>query len=169
MGSGKTCLRMRDAGGSMRWVGKTHPPPAIRHASRVMMPSTDAIFPLVDTHAHLDDARLKSDWDGVLERARQAGVVQVVAIGTTAADSAAVRDLARTHRGLYAAVGIHPNDAAEAGEADWSLVVELAGQPGVVAVGETVSTATGTERRSRSSRSGSAAIWSWRTGSTYPW
>ncbi len=92
---------------------------------------------LIDTHAHLDDSRLRSDWDGVLERARQAGVVQVVAIGTTAADSRAVLDLARTHRGLYAAVGIHPNDAAEAGEADWPLVVELAGQPGVVAIGET--------------------------------
>ncbi len=101
------------------------------------MPSTDAIFPLIDTHAHLDDSRLRGDWDGVLERARQAGVVQVVAIGTTATDSAAVLDLARRHRGLFAAVGIHPNDAAEASDADWPLVIELAGQPGVVAIGET--------------------------------
>jgi TatD DNase family protein len=101
------------------------------------MPPTDALSPLIDTHAHLDDARLRSDWEGVLDRARQAGVVQVVAIGTTAADSASVLDLARTHRGLFAAVGIHPNDAAEAGEADWPLIVELATRPGVVAIGET--------------------------------
>ncbi len=101
------------------------------------MTATAALFPLIDTHAHLDDSRLRSDWDGVLERARQAGVVQAVAIGTTAADSAAVVDLARAHRGLFAAVGIHPNHAAEAGEPDWPLVVELTGQPGVVAIGET--------------------------------
>jgi TatD DNase family protein len=92
---------------------------------------------MIDTHAHLDDPRLRSDWDGVLERARQAGVVQVVAIGTTAADSAAVLELARAHRGIFAAVGIHPNDAAEAAEGDWSLIVDLAGRPGVVALGET--------------------------------
>jgi TatD DNase family protein len=101
------------------------------------MLSTDAMFPLIDTHAHLDDARLRGDWNGALDRARAAGVAQIVAIGTTATNSAAVLELARTHRGLFAAVGIHPNDAAEAGEADWPLVVELAGRPGVVAVGET--------------------------------
>src|SRR5262249_45833796 len=82
-------------------------------------------------------ARSQADWEGVLERARGAGVVQVVAIGTTAADSAVVLELARTHRGHFAAVGIHPNNAAEAGEADWPRVVELAGRPGVVAIGET--------------------------------
>ncbi len=92
---------------------------------------------MIDTHAHLDDPRLRSDWGGVLERARQAGVVQVVAIGTTAADSAAVLELTRAHRGIFAAVGIHPNDAAEAAEGDWSSIVDLAGRPGVVALGET--------------------------------
>ena len=101
------------------------------------MPEVDQAGPLVDSHAHLDDPRLRRDWDGVLDRARGAGVVQIIAIGTTAASSAAVLELARTHRGLSAAVGIHPNDAAEAGPDDWPRIVELAGQPGVVAVGET--------------------------------
>src|SRR5262249_36857571 len=101
------------------------------------MPGVDQAGPLVDSHAHLEDARLRRDWEGVLDRARRAGVAQIVAIGTTAASSAAVHGLARSHRGIYAAVGIHPNDAAEAGPGDWPQVVELAGQPGVVAVGET--------------------------------
>jgi TatD DNase family protein len=101
------------------------------------MPGVDPIGPLVDSHAHLDDPGLRRDWDGVLDRARRAGVVQIVAIGTTAASSAAVLELARSQPGLFAAVGIHPNDAAEAGPDDWPRIVELAGRPGVVAIGET--------------------------------
>ena len=93
--------------------------------------------PLIDTHAHLDDPRLRGDWEGVLGRARAAGVVQVVAIGTTAADSADVVELSRAHRGIFAAVGIHPNEAAGATEADWAAILDLAGRPEVVAIGET--------------------------------
>src|SRR5262245_46404471 len=93
--------------------------------------------PLVDSHAHLDDPRLRADWGGVLGRARDAGVLQIIAIGTTARDGAAVVQLARAHRGIFAAVGIHPNEAAEAAEADWAAIVALAAQPGVVAIGET--------------------------------
>jgi TatD DNase family protein len=100
-------------------------------------PSADALCPLIDTHAHLDDRRLRGDWDGVLGRARASGVVQVVAIGTTAADGAAVVELARSHRGIFAAVGIHPNEAAGATDADWAAVVALADRPEVVAIGET--------------------------------
>jgi TatD DNase family protein len=97
----------------------------------------DDTHPLIDTHAHLDDRRLRGDWDGVLGRARAAGVVQIVAIGTTLASSAAVVDLAEMHRGLFAAVGIHPNEAAEALQPDWPAIVELTDRPGVVAIGET--------------------------------
>jgi TatD DNase family protein len=93
--------------------------------------------PLVDTHAHLNDNRLHTDLQSVLSRAADAGVVQIIAIGTTAATSAEVVDLARVHRGLFAAVGIHPNDAAEAEPHDWAFVCDLVRQPGVVAVGET--------------------------------
>jgi TatD DNase family protein len=100
-------------------------------------PSEAAPSPLIDTHAHLDDPRLRGDWDGVLGRARAAGVVQVLAIGTTAADSAVVVELSRSHRGIFAAVGIHPNEASGATEADWAAILDLAGRPEVVAIGET--------------------------------
>jgi TatD DNase family protein len=100
-------------------------------------PVDGALRPLVDTHAHLDDRRLRGDWDGVVGRAREAGVVQVVAIGTTATDSADVVELARGHRGIFAAVGIHPNEAGGATRAEWSAIVKLADRPEVVAIGET--------------------------------
>ena len=100
-------------------------------------PADGPLRPLIDTHAHLDDPRLRNDWEGVLSRARGAGVVQMIAIGTTAADSALVVELAETHRGIFAVVGVHPNEAATATEADWNAVVGLTARPGVVAIGET--------------------------------
>jgi TatD DNase family protein len=93
--------------------------------------------PLVDTHAHLDDDRLRREIDAVLGRARAQGVMQVVAIATTAADSASVLDLADRHRGVFAAVGLHPNDAAGAAPDDWASIVALAHHPRAVALGET--------------------------------
>jgi TatD DNase family protein len=96
-----------------------------------------ATTPLVDTHAHLEDPGLAGDLAGVLDRARAAGVVQVVAIGSTADGSASVAALARAHRGLFAAVGVHPNEAAGARPDDWGRVVALAAEARVVAIGET--------------------------------
>jgi TatD DNase family protein len=93
--------------------------------------------PLVDTHAHLADTGLVGDLPGVLQRARAAGVVQVVAIGTGADDSATAATLADAHRGVFAAVGVHPNDASAATPSDWERVIELSRGPRVVAIGET--------------------------------
>jgi TatD DNase family protein len=92
---------------------------------------------LVDTHAHLQDEAFRDDLPGLLRRAREAGVSQVLAIGTTAADSTQVLAIAEAHRGVFAAVGVQPNHAAEAAEGDWERVVELSGRPKVVALGET--------------------------------
>ena len=92
---------------------------------------------LVDTHAHLDDPRLRADLPGILDRAAKEGVSQIIAVGTTATSSAGALELAGTHRGIFAAVGIHPNDAAEVGQQDWPRILEMIGQPGPVAIGET--------------------------------
>src|SRR4051794_22101973 len=94
-------------------------------------------FPLVDTHAHLDDRRLKGRLTEVLRAAREAGVVQVVAVATTADDSESVAEMARNYPGVFAAVGIHPNDSADAGPGDWERIRRLAGRSEVVAIGET--------------------------------
>jgi TatD DNase family protein len=102
-----------------------------------MKPLEQNSCPLVDTHAHLEDKRLRADLEGVLNRADCAGVGQIIVIGTTAETSAAAVELAQIHRGLFAAVGIHPNDAAQAGERDWPLITDLINRPEVVAVGET--------------------------------
>lgn len=93
--------------------------------------------PLVDTHAHLSDHRLQDDLEGVLGRARAAGLVQIVAVGTTAVDSARVIEIAESHPGVFAAVGVQPNHVAEAQESDWPRIEELAEHDRVAAIGET--------------------------------
>jgi TatD DNase family protein len=98
-------------------------------------------MPLFDTHAHLDQTEFDADRPAVIERAHAAGVATIVAIGVTADSSAAVLRLAGEFASLepsiYAAVGIHPNYCAEAASGDWDRVVEMAGKPRVVALGET--------------------------------
>ena len=94
-------------------------------------------YGLVDTHAHLMDAAFDLDRDQVVARANDAGVTRMVLVGYDRVSSRAAVDLARGMRGARAAVGIHPNSAAEASEADFEAVAELAAAPEVVAIGET--------------------------------
>ena len=84
---------------------------------------------LIDTHAHLDDARFAGDLADVLRRAADTGLVRVVAVATTAASSRACIDLAASHTLLAPTVGIHPNHAAETGPNDWDAVAALAERP----------------------------------------
>jgi len=92
---------------------------------------------LVDTHAHLMDPAFDGDRAEVLERARQAGVEALVLVGYDLASSRAAVELARDIPASGAAVGIHPNSAADASEDDFAQIAELAHAPEVVAIGET--------------------------------
>ena len=92
---------------------------------------------LFDTHTHLDQEEFDAGRDGVVQRARQAGVTRIVAVGCTVESSRQAIRLANRHEGVYAAVGIQPNYVAEAEPDDWTGIEQLVDQPGVVAVGET--------------------------------
>jgi TatD DNase family protein len=97
---------------------------------------------LVDSHCHLDDAQFDDDREAVVQRAREAGVVCMLAIGTGNGPpdlEAAVR-LADRYAFLYATVGVHPNDAGKvttSGLANTFTDLErLLRHPKVKAVGE---------------------------------
>ncbi|EAQ82428.1 TatD family hydrolase [Blastopirellula marina] len=92
---------------------------------------------LFDTHAHLFDETLISQIDDVVARAKAAGVSQMLAVGTTAEDSMKAIELAERFGEIHAAVGIQPNNCAEAQPGDWDRIVELLDHPKVVALGET--------------------------------
>ncbi len=92
---------------------------------------------LVDTHAHLDDAQLADDVEGVVGRAAAAGVTRVVSVATSSASTRRCLELAARFASVSPTAGIHPNHAAEAAPGDWDEVVRLASGPGVVGIGET--------------------------------
>jgi TatD DNase family protein len=91
---------------------------------------------LVDTHTHLHFPDFRDDLDDVLERARRAGVGAMVTIGTDRETNAAAVALAERLPQVWATVGIHPHDAAEATEDDFAEMERLAGAPRVVGFGE---------------------------------
>jgi TatD DNase family protein len=93
--------------------------------------------PLIDTHAHLDDARFDGERADVLRRASEVGVQRVLTVGISRESSLAAVNLARQFPTVRAAVGIHPNSAAEAAPTDWDDIVRLTQDANVVAVGET--------------------------------
>lgn len=87
---------------------------------------------MIDTHAHLGD-----DADEVLARAREAGVTRVVAVATTIDEARRVLDAAERIEGVYAALGVHPHEAATDNAARVDELAELLAHPRAVAVGET--------------------------------
>lgn len=90
-----------------------------------------------DTHAHLDDRAFTADFPLVLQRARDAGIVKVINVGTDFDSSRQVIELAEAHAGLYAVAGWHPSHAHEAPDDLRPVLRELARHPKVVALGET--------------------------------
>jgi len=90
----------------------------------------------IDTHAHLTSAEFDADREAVIQRARDAGVTRIVNPATTLDDSRRAVELARSHEGIHACVGIHPHEAAGVGDETLRAVEELCAEPGVVGIGE---------------------------------
>jgi TatD DNase family protein len=88
---------------------------------------------LIDTHAHLDAC------DGppatLVARAREAGVTRIVAVGSGIESCRAALAVAASEEGVFAALGIHPHQAADGESLD--ELRELLGHERAVAVGET--------------------------------
>jgi TatD DNase family protein len=92
---------------------------------------------LIDTHAHLDFPEFADDLDAVLRRAKEAGVVRIIAIGTTLQSSRNAIRFAEQHPEIYAVVGIHPTSVSQERDDFLSELQLLADHPKVVAIGET--------------------------------
>jgi len=90
----------------------------------------------IDTHCHLDHHFALSAGQQVL-KARAAGVDTMITVGTDMASSAQAVATATRFDGVWAAVGIHPNDAIEATPRVLEVIEQLARDPACVAVGET--------------------------------
>ena len=91
---------------------------------------------LVDTHCHLGWHAFDADRDAVIWRAVELGVARMVTVGVDVASSRGAIELADRYEAIYAAVGVHPNDAAEFKPDTLAEIRVLAQHPKVVAIGE---------------------------------
>lgn len=93
---------------------------------------------LIDIGCNLTHDSFDDDREQVLERAREAGVVQMVVTGASADGSTKALELARSFPGeLFATAGVHPHHADEFDDETEALICDLVSHHGVVAVGET--------------------------------
>jgi TatD DNase family protein len=93
---------------------------------------------LIDSHCHLDNPQFDPDREAVIERALEAGVEHMIAIGTGSGppDLEAGIRLADRYPAFYATVGVHPHDAAKATPGTFRHLAGLLTHPKVVALGE---------------------------------
>ncbi len=91
----------------------------------------------VDSHCHLNYPKLVERQAEVLAAARAAGVSTMLNISTRAAEWDAVIGTAEREPDVWASVGIHPHDADTHEDIETAMLVEKAGHPRVIAIGET--------------------------------
>jgi TatD DNase family protein len=93
---------------------------------------------LVDSHAHIDFPQFADDREAMLQRAHDAGVTALLAIGTGPGpeklDSAL--PFAESHEWIYATIGIHPHEARQVTPQHLEELATLAKHPKVIAWGE---------------------------------
>ena len=91
---------------------------------------------LFDSHCHLDDRVFNRDRAQVLVRARAAGVGAMMVVGTDGPSSYRAVALARSHAGIYAAVGVHPHLSKNCNQTVLQSLDRLADHTRVLAWGE---------------------------------
>ncbi len=90
---------------------------------------------LIDSHCHLD-YYTADELPGVMQRAAEAGVHEMVTIGTTLAQAPVAIALADAHDNVWCTVGVHPHHAAEAPVPHPSDARALTQHPKVIGIGE---------------------------------
>lgn len=92
---------------------------------------------LIDIGANLTHESFHHDRDAVLQRARAAGIVQMLITGASREHNPQALALAQAHPGfLYATAGVHPHHALEYTDECDAELRRLHTHPEVVAVGE---------------------------------
>ncbi len=92
---------------------------------------------LVDSHCHLEYDSLAADADGVMARAKDAGVGFCVTIGTKLANFPKTRAVAERFANVWCSVGVHPHEAAAEPLTDAEPLIERTQDPKVIGIGET--------------------------------
>jgi TatD DNase family protein len=103
-------------------------------------PNIFAPMSFIDSHCHIDGPEYDADREELIVRAREAGVTTMLNVGTGDPHGGAFEravELAETHEGIYAAIGVHPHDAKLFDNAAEQRLIDLARQSErVIAWGE---------------------------------
>lgn len=91
---------------------------------------------IFDTHAHYDDEAFDEDRESLIGSLFEANIGKIVNVGASLASSRSTIVLANQYENIYAAVGLHPDSAAEYSEEADRELRELAVDPKCVAIGE---------------------------------
>jgi TatD DNase family protein len=91
---------------------------------------------LVDSHCHLDFPDFADDLDGVVGRARAAGVGRIVTISTRVKRHAGLLAIAERFPDVFCSLGTHPLSVREEPDITAAQLIDGACHPKVVAIGE---------------------------------
>lgn len=91
---------------------------------------------MIDVHCHLNFKSFTDDYDHVIKDAKNAGVDEIINVGTQVSSSKWAVDLASKYTNLYAIVGIHPHHADKIETNYLDELEKLTKHPKVVAIGE---------------------------------
>ncbi len=91
---------------------------------------------IFDSHAHYLDNAFDEDRDALLTQLFATDVCGIIEAATTAESSEKAIALAHRYSGMYAAIGIHPEEAAAAVPEDLKVIRQLAPDEKAVAIGE---------------------------------
>ena len=106
------------------------------HNSPSQLPKFSGKSQLIDTHCHLDMEAYHADLDDVLVAAAHHGVGRIITIGIDNYSSKKAVQLAHRYSNVFATVGFHPHDAAEATPEALQQLADLATDRKVVGFGE---------------------------------
>jgi TatD DNase family protein len=90
---------------------------------------------LVDSHCHLD-YYTPMELPDILARAGEAGVGEMVTIGTSLTQSEGLPAIVAPHPNLWCTIGVHPHHAAEAPIPSPETLAAMADHPRVIGIGE---------------------------------
>ena len=90
---------------------------------------------LIDSHCHLDYFTA-DELPAILARAAEAGVGEMVTIGTRLTQAPESRALAEANDAVWCTVGMHPHHAAEAPVPQPEAIAALTAHPKVIGIGE---------------------------------
>jgi TatD DNase family protein len=92
---------------------------------------------LIDSHVNLHAHQYDEDRQAVIDRARQAGIGLMVTICDKIPSFDSVHAIAMANDDIWCTAGAHPHEAKDHVDLTTERLVELAGRPKVIGIGET--------------------------------